>query len=140
MSNHRAQNVIGNTDYYAYGGTVSSIAAGALSTVNVQVEADANFLANKFNVFASIAGAAQTDDSRVLPLVTLQIQDTGSGRNLFNTPLALPNISGYGSLPFIIPINRVFKSNTSIQFTFTNFSAATTYRLDFALIGIKQWS
>ena len=135
-------NVRRTQDFYVYADTISSIASGASDTRTVKIEADANFSALKINYFASIAGAAQTADTRVIPLITVQITDQGSGRNLFNQAVPLPVIAGTGELPFLIPLQggRAFRANSSILFTFTNYSAATTYRLDYGLVGVKEWA
>lgn len=140
QKNFGVPNVQGNKDFYAYAFTESSIASGATQSKTVTIEADANFIAHKLTIFASIAGAAVTESSEVLPLVVLQITDNGSGRNLFNQPVAIPTIVGSGQRPFILPIPRLFRSNSSINFTYTNFSAGTTYRLDFTLSGVKTWN
>lgn len=133
-------NIQGNKDLYSYGGTVSTLAVvGNIQTFNVQIEADANFYAVKFNYFASIGAALQTDSTRVLPLVRLQINDQSAGRNLFNTSIALPVFAGFGSLPGIIPINRWFRSNSTVTLTFTSYTAAAAYDIDFAFIGVKQY-
>lgn len=130
---------VGAEDFYVYGNTISSIAAAAQATSQISIDSDSNFFAVKLNFFASIAGAVQTADTRVIPLITIQITDGGSGRNLLNTPLPLSIFMGYGELPGILPINRVFRGNSTVTFTFSNFSAATTYRLDFGLVGVKRF-
>lgn len=127
-------------DFFAYGVTVSTIAAAAVSSQTVLIEADSMFVAQKLTVFATLAGAAVTESTEVLPLVTLQITDQGSGRNLFNQPVALPTICGSGQRPYILPIPRAFKSNSAILFSFTNYSTATTYRLDVTLSGLKVFN
>lgn len=138
--NQDPSNVQKNQDLFVYGNVVSSIAAGASATSQISIDADSNFFAVKFNCFATISGAAVTSDTRPLPLVTLQITDSGSGRNLLNTPLPLPVICGYAELPGILPINRLFRGNSTITLQFTNYSAVTTYRIDYGFIGIKQFN
>lgn len=127
-------------DFFAYNLTVSSIAAAAVASSTILIEADSMFVAQKLTVFATIAGAAVTESTEVLPLVTLQITDQGSGRNLFNQPTAIPTICGSGQRPFILPIPRAFKSNSALLLTFSNYSAATTYRLDVTLSGLKVFN
>ena len=128
---------ISGRDFIVYSTTILTLAAAGLATSNIQIEADASFYCTKLTYFASIAGAAITDSSRVIPLITLQMNDQGSGRNLFNQALALNCVAGDGSNPFILPLERPFKANSTIVLNFANFSAATTYRLDFALVGFK---
>lgn len=129
-----------NTDFFVYGVTFASIAATANASSIVQVEANSDFYLTKITYFASLAGAVQTDSTRVIPLITLQIADTGSSRNLFNQAVPLSCVAGEGDLPFITPLQRLFRANASININLSNFSAATTYRLDLCLIGYKVFN
>lgn len=127
-------------DFYVYGARFQAVAAGIAQTSTINIEADSDFVLVKMALFGDLAGAVQTDSTRVIPLGTLQLLDTGSGRNLFSTPIPVDSIFGNGQLPFVLPIPREFKAKASIQLTFTNFSAATTYTNVWAsLIGYKQF-
>lgn len=124
-------------DFYVYSVSFSSLAAAGTDLQSVNIEADSNFQCVKLAYFADIAAAAQTYSSRVVPLVTLQITDTGSGRNLFNEATPIPNLFGSGEIPFILPIAREFKANSTVNFSVTNYDAASTYNLYLSLIGVK---
>jgi len=53
------------------------------------------------------------------------IQDTGSGRNLMNQAVPVASIfGGTGSLPFILPRQRIFVARATVSVTITNISAA----------------
>lgn len=125
------------SDCYVYQVNVASLAGGANTTSTINIRADANFVLHKLAMYADIAAAVQTDSSRVLPAVTLQITDTGPGRQLFSDVVPLPSIFGAGGLPFILPGPRLFAANSTISFAFTNISAATTYRIYLSLIGVQ---
>lgn len=128
-------------DHYVYVGEVASIAAGATVTLNINVEADSSFILDKLAFMADLAGAAQTDSTRVLPLVAVSIKDTGSGRDLQSQPVPITSIAGNGELPFVLPQPRVFTANSTITLTFRNDSAATTYEnLTLSLIGRKVFN
>jgi hypothetical protein len=124
-------------DFFIYGIDILAIVAGATANNNIQIQADCDFKLVKLGMQADIAAAAQTDSGRVIPLVTLQIVDTGSGRQVFSTPIAMGALFGTGPLPFILPVPRIFKARTNISLSFTNYSAATTYNLRCAFIGNK---
>lgn len=129
-----------NQDFFVYSpGAVFAIAGGATSTQQIQIESDAEFLCTKLAYFVDIALAIQTDSTRVIPLITLQITDGGSSRNLFSSPQPLSSVAGEGDKPFMLPVPRVFRSNSTITLAFSNFSAATTYNVRFSMIGIKRW-
>lgn len=139
-SNIKAQEAAGKVflDFFVYVAEVIDLAPGASQTDIVNVQADSDFILDKMAVSADIAGAGQTEATRVIPLATLLINDTGSGRNLQSDPMDINSVAGNGQLPFVLTQPRVFTANSSIQFTFTNFDAADTYaNLRLALIGRK---
>ena len=121
-------------DFYIYNIDFASLAASATGTGFIQIEADSDFLIQKLAYFVDLAGAVQTFNSLVVPLVTVTIIDTGSGRQLMSNAIAIPSIFGDGRLPFILPTPKLFSKNTRINVNVANFSAATTYtnlRLNF---------
>ncbi|MDE2019680.1 MAG: hypothetical protein KGJ13_05045 [Patescibacteria group bacterium] len=124
-------------DFFIYEIDASALAAGGVFNGNIQILADSDFRWTKFAGFADIAGAAQTDSGRVIPLVTVNIVDTGSGRNLMSSAVPWGAYIGSGTLPFILPVPRIFKARTNIAVTMTNYSAATTYNLRLSFIGSK---
>ena len=124
-------------DFYVYQERFADLQSGQSATGNVNIQADSDFMLQKLTVFASIAGAAQTDSNRVIPLVTIQVTDSGSGRNLFEEAIPASAIFGTGELPFILPTPKLFAARSTITVNVSNFSAATDYRLDFSFIGYK---
>lgn len=67
----------------------------------------------------------------------MTIQDTGSGRNLMNTAVPVASIFGTGQLPFILPRQRIFLANATVNVTLTNFDVAADYDLYLSFIGEK---
>lgn len=124
-------------DFYIYEEDFSSVAAGATSTGNINIQADSDFVLQKLAYFADIAAAAQTDSTRVIPLMTVQIKDTGSGRDLLETAAPVSNVFGSGRLPFILPTPKLFLARSTIAITVTNFDADSTYNLRLSFIGYK---
>jgi len=116
-------------DFYIYNIEFTSLAPGASDVGFIQIEADSDFLIQKLGYFADIAGAGQTFNTIVIPLISLVIVDTGSGRQLMNNSIPVPAFWGDGRLPYILPTPKLFVKNSRINCTVTNFSAATTYRL-----------
>jgi hypothetical protein len=101
------------------------------------VQADSAFKLTKLGFQADIALAVLTEATNVIPLVTINIVDNGSGRNLFSAPIALGTIFGNGRLPFILPVPRIFMPRSNIGVTLANYTAATTYNIRLAFIGSK---
>ena len=86
-------------DFYTYPSTVIGIAGGTTANDAINIQADSDFILYKLSAFAienPVVGG-QTTSTRVLPLVTVQITDTGSGRQIFESPVPIPAIFGDGS-------------------------------------------
>lgn len=127
-------------DFFIYQLNFGSLAAGASLTGNFTIDADSDFRLEKLTYFSEIAGGAQTDSTRVIPLVTALITDSGSGRQLSNIAVPISNVFGTGEIPFILGTPRILAARSNITVTIANFSASTTYssiRLSF--IGTKLY-
>lgn len=129
----------GPRDYFVYTVNLGSLAVAAVANVNAAISADSDFWLTGLTVFSDLAGALQTEATRVIPLITLQITDTGSGRQLFSAATPIANITGYGALPYRLIHPRFFARSTTIQLTGTNYAVAgTTYTNTYiSLIGFK---
>ena len=129
----------GAYDFFVYEVDFAALAAGGSATSSFTIQQEADFLLTKVTMVADLAAAAQTESARVIPLVTLLINDTGSGRNLMSSAVPLPNLFGTGGLPFILPRQRLFVASSVVNITLTNFSAATTYNIKLSFIGEKAF-
>lgn len=131
----------GNEDYFWYGARVtglSSVAVNGTSIINI--DADADFYCVGFSYQADVAVAALTEATNVIPLVTLQITDTGSGKAMMNTPLPLASIAGDGKRIYRLVRPRVFQSNATVQLAWASYVAAgTTYAITFVMHGFKVY-
>lgn len=130
-----AQGVI--KDFFIYQEDFSSLANGASATGSINIQADSDFVVQKLTFLADIAAAVQTDSSRVVPLITIQITDTGSGRNLMESPAPISNVFGTGEIPFILPQPKLLLARSTVAISVANFSASTTYNLRISFIGHK---
>jgi len=124
-------------DYFAYAINFFGLGAGQAQNGAIQIQSDSDFEAQKLSFFADIAGAPQTADARVLPLVSLQITDTGTGRQIFSTDIPIPATMGDGQIPFILPTTKIFSANASVAFLVTNYAAATAYNVRLVMHGAK---
>ena len=127
-------------DFFTYESEALALAPAASANDIINIEADSDFILQKLTFEADIAAATQTDSTRVVPLVTVQLIDSGSGRQMMQNPIPIPSIFGTGQLPLILPNPRKFLRNTTIQVAYTNFSAATTYNVRLAFIGYKIYN
>lgn len=127
-------------DFFVYTIAFAALAAGTSTQGAIQIQADSDFELQKLTHFSDIAAAAQTDSTRVIPLVTLQLTDTGNGRQMFSAPVAMGAIMGDGQIPFILQTSKIFTRNASVTVEVANYSAATAYNLRLMLIGSKIFS
>ena len=127
-------------DWYVYNVFFDNIAPAAQATQNVAIEADANFILVKLSGIAIVGAVTTTTyNTRTVPNVNLQITDTGSGRNLLNGDTPWSNIVGWGEIPYILPIRRKFKANSTIRVQATNIDTVDTYDLRLSFSGIKDF-
>lgn len=124
-------------DFYVYEAESLGIIAGGTSNDVINIEADSDFILQKMTYEADIAAAAYTFTTNPIPLITIQITDTGSGRQLMQNPIPVNSFMGDGKLPFYLPNPRKFLRNSTIQIAFVNFDAAVTYNIRLAFIGYK---
>jgi len=127
-------------DFYIYTVPILAIAPAGTASFNVNIQAHYSFLLQKLTYFADIAAAAQTYSTRIVPLITVQITDTGSGTQLFSQPAPIPALCGTGEIPFLLQTPRLFEANTVVTLAFTNYDAAVTYNLYLLMIGTRIWS
>lgn len=124
-------------DFYVYEAESLALVAGGTSNDVINIEADSDFILQKMTYEVDIAAAAYTFTTNPIPLITIQITDTGSGRQLMQNPIPINSFMGDGKLPFYLPNPRKFLRNSTIQIAFVNFDAAVTYNLRLAFIGYK---
>ena len=118
-------------------GGLGTIAPAATANGAIQIQADSAFKWIKASYYATIANAAFVQSTQPIPSLTIQVTDSGSGRQLFSAPMPIANVFGFGYLPFILPIPRIFLPRSSIAVSVTNFDAAVTYNLRLSFIGTK---
>lgn len=124
-------------DFFIYEEDFNAVASGTSQTGSINIQADSDFVVQKLTYFSDVSGGAQTDSSRIIPLLSVQITDTGSGRNLMESAVPISNIFGTGQIPFILPQPKLFLARSSITISVDNFSNSTTYNLRLSLIGYK---
>lgn len=123
-------------DFYVY--TIdATVAAAGTASGSFLVDADSDFKLQKLTYFADIGAAAQTDSTRVIPLVSVLVTVTSSGRSLSSAAVPIASIFGTGVVPFILPTPKLFPAKATVSVSFSNFDAANAYNLKLAFIGAK---
>lgn len=129
-----------NWDEYEYVTNPGSLAAAATLPSQILIDAGTDFFWTATSLQADLAGAALTESGNIIPLVTVLINDTGSARNLMSAPTPVMTIAGDGKRPYRKLRPRLIRGNSLVQFTWTNYSAATTYsNLYFVMHGFRRY-
>ena len=126
-------------DFFVYEVDFSDLASGASQTSSFTIQQEADFLLTKITMLSDIDGAGATSATQPIPLVSIMINDTGSGRNLMGSAVPLPNIFGSGGLPFILPRQRLFVASSVVNVTLTNFDPLNNYDIRLSFIGEKAF-
>jgi len=130
-------------DVYTYASTVIDIPFSETRDDSINIQADADFIIHKLTMFAIDRAlptlSQQTDATRIIPNVTVQLTDQGSGRQLFNQPVHIGSIFGTGSLPFILPAPRRIASNSVLALNYENLSTTVSYDIYLSFVGLKYY-
>ena len=114
-----------NRFFFVYQTTnVATLAPGGSTTNSILFDNDSVFEWTKISVAADVSNAAQTNSSIVVPLVTMQIQDTGQGRYYSNAAIPLSVYAGAFGLPYVLPAPQFIAPNATLQFTFASYETA----------------
>lgn len=126
-------------DFYSYVINFASLANGVSSSGSFSIDTDSDFILTMMTQQSDLALAAVTDSTRIVPLVTVQVTDGGSSRQLFSNPVPIPSVFGCGENPYILPAPRRFSAGSTINVAVANYSTATTYNLRLVFSGIKEY-
>lgn len=122
-------------------GTATALAANGTTDSPIQINADADFIAQECNLSAFTAA----DTPETNPDYTLLIVMAGSGRQLMNQAQHVMNYCGafVGTNSLQIPVSLgmplLFTANTTITNTLTNRSAVAANRVDLMFRGFKVY-
>lgn len=120
---------IGVIQFFTYHVEFLALAVGATATGTFTIDNDSSWEWASSCYFADIALAAQTDGTRVIPLVDVQMTDSGQGRQMSSAPLPVSCLFGTAEDPFILPYPRIFTPKSTVSIVVTNFSAGSIYNL-----------
>ena len=126
---------------YAVAGAANALAAGAANVpVNVNIQADADFLILTQTYDANTANGARNAGNFVIPNVSVILTDTGSGYQLMDQAVAVPALFGNGQFPFVLPNPKLLPAKATLQILATNYDAAAGYNLRLSFNGVKLYS
>jgi len=126
--------------YFAYEvDTSSALNAAGSATLTFNIAGDSDFFWTKFQAFALVGGVATTRLADQLPAVTMLVTNTTSGRQYSSLPNPLPNVSGTGSLPFILPQITLWEAKSTISVQLANIGDANYSAIYLTFAGVKAF-
>lgn len=127
-------------DFFVYAVEITALATGASTQTSIQIDGDSHFkwIETSYFGFDTAGDAAQTNATRVILPITMQVQDGSTGRNLLSQAVPLSMFVGEGDLPFFQPVPRIFAARSNFNVTFANIGAAT-FRFWVGFIGVKMF-
>lgn len=116
---------------------LAALVGTATNQLLIQADSDFEWVAGAYEF--DLAAAQLAMATRQVPNMTIQIQDSGSGRFLSNAAVPVETLFGPGiASARSYPISKIFKANSNVSFTAVNFDAATaTGNLRLTLLGWK---
>jgi hypothetical protein len=126
-------------DFFTFGINFLPLAASATDTQNFITQADSGFaivktsfeVASNVNVFV----ANISDTPRYAPQV-ITLSDSGSGRDLSNTAVAIGTLFGPNAYPFVWPCPKVLDPNSTFTARIQNL-VATAFNIRLSFHGYK---
>lgn len=114
-----------NDKNFDYAFTSVAIPANSSGSVSIVIDSDADFEASGLTYFAfpTASPAAQTDATRYVPLVSINIQDTGTSEFIFSQQVPINTVAGTGEQPAMLRKPRVFSSRSNVTLFYTNVQA-----------------
>lgn len=115
-------------DWFSYPVRFTSVAPSDADTLTIQIDAASDFYLTALSQFTTTSSTAVlTSDTYMIPKATVQIQDQGSNRNLFNAAVPLALIAGDGNHVHRLIHPRLFYRNSAISITLTSIDDTNTY-------------
>lgn len=112
--------------------------AQPIGQLAVQLQTDSDFELLAITQATDIGGALQTDSTRIIPLATMTIVQSGTGNDIMPQPVPLSAISGDGRLPFLLPESKIWQGGSTMSITLARYAVAgTTYNIRLAFLGRK---
>lgn len=124
-----------NFDYAFASIAIPSNSSGSTSIV---IDSDADFEMDSLAYFAFPTNdpSPQTAASRYIPIITINIQDTGTSEFIFSQQIPIDTVCGTAGFPGKLRKPRVFASRSNVTLYYTN-TQSTDVTLSVVLRGRK---
>lgn len=113
----------------------SALGAAATAVVQVNIDADSDFVLQQVNITAQTAGP-----TIITPNYLILLTRAGSGRQIMNQPQHVQNVCGQlwnNAQPGFAPMPGLMQARNTISVQLQNLTATAATRVDVAMIGFK---
>ncbi len=116
----------GNDKNFDYAFASVAIPANSSSSVSIVIDSDADFEMDSLVYFAypTDSPSSQTAADRYIPLVTINIQDTGTSEYIFSQQIPIDTVCGTAGFPGKLRKPRVFASRSNVTLYYTSVQAS----------------
>jgi hypothetical protein len=122
-------------------GAFAAPAPGGNTVGQFLVDSSSPFMLVSGTYRSDLAGAAQTDSTRISPNQTVFIQDQSGNRNWMNVAVPVTSLFGdRASLPYFWPQPKLVPANTTVLVTLFNYEAANTPNTRLSFHGYRFYS
>lgn len=124
---------------FFYNLDIGAVANGATVSGSIQIQADASFLLMCMagTLVNANTQSASFGNTQVIDAV-VNIQDTGSGKNLMSAPVQFAHLFGQnGENSYELTVPRIIQNNSTLVVTLTNNSGAAITRAGITFMGCK---
>jgi hypothetical protein len=126
-----------NMETFVYNAVIGTTAlpltlANGIQTTTLETFSDSDFVLTYLSASVNITANGDMKFNRNL---TLQIQDTSTGKNFFNLPTVMTLVAGGGGFPFVYPAPRVINANVTLLLAAQNRDTAQDYNQMFVAMG-----
>lgn len=118
--------------------TALALAPGIAVDLGFQVSSQAAFVIDKMAYAADINGAGQTEATRVIPLVTINLVDS-NGYQWDSAPVPITDLFGPSGLAYILREPIILDPSVNLSITLANYDVANTYNIRLAFIGALEF-
>ncbi|MEE9119411.1 MAG: hypothetical protein V3U02_12570 [Calditrichia bacterium] len=126
-------------DFYVYSTLFTDVADGAAVTNTINIQADSDFRIEKitqYTIDSQVITPIKTNE--IVPRFTVQLTDTGSGRNIFDNPIRVGGLFGSGQVPFILGTPKIIAARSTLAIIVTSFDVmGNTNTIQLCFIGTK---
>lgn len=114
------------------------VPADSQSNSSITIDSDADFEATYLTFMAfDVDFASQTEATRLIPPISINIQDTASAEYLFQQQVPINTVAGTAERPAALGVPRVFPSRANVTLYYTNFDQNNEYNFTLVMRGVK---